>query len=687
MKSCLKINKSGFTLVEVLIAISVFSIAVAGVMEFSAWLVKSVQSESAKSSRNIENIEMLKLLTQPVFFGAQSKYDANKKLKECMNVDTVECSVDDIFTIEPYDLSTDKPIFTASANKDASPVSNKVTFSVHCPNKEPKCDKAEYFSVNVKTYIDVNGLPVAGVDKSGVVVPEFTDVTTFVPDPTVSPGRPINILIFLDTSNSMVFAKDQIKDALTELIGKISNMDAVIGIYNLANAATPLITTYSLDANNNQIAPLKAPPYPVGYTVYTDLKFIPNFFSTYTNQSPASFLKYSSVRVFNFKSSDSLSARDMKKQSILNRIEYDFANSAGYIDSSFCTLIRYFDDTNLNIPFKFDKFTPTALFTISNENDETSFTSGTPGYCNKGFLLTSTATSQTEPLKYAANASVVNLKIEVLANALVDGAPAQPQVGYVNIMSNNFLSFPYQPGGDCLAEAATIPKSIIESKMQFYNNAVKYTSGFTLKSCYYGSTTITLKVSNSPLDTYCNNIPLSDLGIYSKSYVPNSCHIFITGGGPVWAGGSTQKIFFPSGTSSTSGTYNTLKTKLDPKNIFYIPIIHKNTTDCTLTFGASVGSQYIGLSNLIGNNSKAIPICSPSFSSGLDQFKTWTETMGANDLTIPDSMAANFSGIEIIRGSTTIPLAENVDYTRNGTLLIFKIGLLQPNDIIKVYVK
>lgn len=685
MKTSLTTTQKGFTLVEILVALGVFSFVVTGVMSFSAWIIRSVQTEASKSDRNVENLEMLKLFTQPVYFGALSKYPDNAQLKSCMTTDTVECDSSVEYSVNPFDLATNQPLGLASGSVDPT-IKDQVFFKVHCPNNALKCDKADYFTVIVKTYFDQHGISFSSIEKQGVVVPEFNNVVTYVPDATLAPGRPINVLLFLDNSNSMAFAKDQIKDALDALINKISKMDVTLGIYTLSTSSYSKPSYYYYDSDGQQVF-MTAPPKTPGFVYYELDTAIATYPSRYTNQDPSYLLTSlgSSYRTFEFLSTDSDTVRATKISAVKNLVEYLLANPGAGMDTPLCNLVRLLEAPGPFAPFNFDSMTPTAMFIISNEDDESNAKPSYQGGCQKSETIKWTI----DPDYYHYWGKAQTYKMDVEANATMDGAPYHAAVPIT-------YEVPYDatktPGADCLTDANSKISQIETAFVNIYSGLAwtyKVGDGFTIKKCTVdNSTTIPISLRNLTPQDICQQIANGQKKMQA-SYIEGSCYENFQPGGTGATGGYISATSFFSSTidNVVDTTYAAIQKTLGLENLYYTAVVHPDATTCTITPGSQVGTRYMNLAKKPGVKSSVIPVCNTSYTGQMDKIVQWTEALGANDIQLTPSVAANMSGVEIVRSGVTIKLIANVDYQLSGTILIFKTGLLQPNDLIKVYLK
>ncbi|MDG0817415.1 type II secretion system protein [Bdellovibrio svalbardensis] len=683
-------SNSGFTLVEILIALSLFGMLTSGIMTMNTWLNNSVATEASKVDRDIENTEMLKLVTQPLYFGSLQDFPENEQLAQCMKIDTRECNTDTDYKLIPFNLTTKTKMFLASTTNESGNIKNELTFRVHCPENKTFCDRASYYTVTVKTFINYLSFKSALVEKKGVVTPDFTNVVTYVPDNTVASGRPINVVLFVDNSNSMVFAKDQIKSALEALLNKLSTMNVTVGLYPLVTPYTSTANRYYLDTNGNQITTMPPYPYPGNFTYY-ELYSVAGSWRNYKSSfNPTSYITNypeGANAVFPFLTSDDTSLRTSKLDSMKNLVESYFNYpTTSSLDTPLCSLIRYLETPQSPSPFSMDQFTPTAFFIISNEDDETDFNLAwfQNGSCLKGYLMKWTVSPTTYNYWGRNQQKVFNFS----ANVLLDGAPAT-----LNALFSTSTSYDskYINGDSCDADIATMNSAAAE-KMISQTVATSYPnykyipgSGFTLTKCLVQTPYFIIKLGlPSPDATICPAFESSNPP--SSSYIPGSCYERYDNIGT--QGGSVQSYpLMPGISNPVDAAYKSIQDHLNLANVLYIPIVHTDATTCTLTPGSQVGTRYMALGNKPGINSKPIPICSPDYSAHLSKLDQWIADFAANDLQLSPSVAANFSSVELSRNGATITLTSNVDFSLVGTTLSFKPGILQPNDVIRVYLK
>ncbi|MCM2280489.1 MAG: hypothetical protein NDI61_01430 [Bdellovibrionaceae bacterium] len=678
----------GFSFVEVVVTTALLLTFITASLTFSGWALDSVKAESSRADRNVENIEMLKLLTQPVYFGALSKFDVNAQLARCMNTDGVECDSKKEYPVTAFDLKTNQVLSKVSSSV-AGGVKSKIAFKVHCPNRATTCDKADFYTVIVTTsVVSASGASGSPAVKMGMVAPEFSNVATFVPDASVAPGRPINILLYLDTSHSMVSAQGQIKAALENLVKKLGTMNAKIGLYNMSGYSQ-LPVYYYYDSNGTKISPTPS-PMPGSFTYYVTEYFRPQFGVIYNGQDPAWILSTNpAFTMYNFRPTDTQAVRDKTLAAMKAKIDASFlAGTEEPFDTPFCGVLRMMDSQFSQTYFSLDSVTPTVVLVLANEDEESSDVT-----CQRSRTLTMT----TNPDSYSYTGKRQTLTLNVRMNVIKDGVPAIVEKTFV------YDQLPYDPSlvadGDCMAKVATIPSNTLETWLvsQMQSGASKYYAGagYTVLSCktstiipvwFKQTSTERLNIC-SELDGTRNYTVNGYTFKAPANYIDGSCNETFVKGGALGSGyESGKETYIPTGSSSVSLALQALKSRVSPENLYFIPIIHPNATACPMTTGSAVGTKYLQLADGLGDgHSTVIPVCSPDYTQPLAQFEQWTASLGINDMVLPSTVASHFSGIALVRSGVEIPLTKNVEYSLSGNVVIFKTGTVQPNDVIKIY--
>lgn len=686
-------NNQGFSLVEVLVAIGLFGIATVGVMTFTNTTIQGIRTEKIKADRNIENLEMLKLFTQPIYFGAMRGFSENTQLKACMEVDTVFCDTNKEYAVTAYDLATQK-VLDSKSNSDGSLIKNQIYFKVHCANNANSCDKAEYYTVIVRTGVD-GQVGTSAIEKRGVVTPVFNNVVSYVPDVAVSPGRPINIIIFIDNSNSMLTAKSQIKDSLDKLVAKIATLNATVAIYPLNIQEKTISSYFALDGSGNKI-PVPPSPLPNGYTYYTHADVFIDYGLSYDSSiAPSTILNnnISSYKVFSFLSTDTAAQRAQKLAAAQNLIEVYFKNYTNYKDAPLCNMLMMLEAPGSPPLINLDPLMPTAMFIITNEDEESAQGLAMSGGCEKSHDMSLTAITTNPIYRYYARAQAYYISMEL--NGTVDGAPIKLKRN-LSMVLNGTYNANLAPGTSCMAQAMSIPivdleKNFVSSNEAMMGYLYKIGDGLTVTDCTMDTDKNTNVMLGAP-NGYSTPAGICDkvnAGTYSTSYalIPNTCKEDMSASYGVTGKYTTITNYFPATSSAVDPLYNSLKSRINLDNFFLTVIIHPDTTSCVMTTGSKVGTRYLQLANKPGIKSAVLPVCSSDYTPALDKFSQWTNVLGSSDIEISPSVANSMSGVEIDRAGTIIKLSANIDYVLSGTTLVFTAGLVQPNDIIKVYMK
>lgn len=673
----------GFTIIEFLVAFAVLGIFSFGAMALSSFSLKAVQEESNKAARNIENIEMLKLFTQSIYFGALSGYPENVQLKNCITADGVECKTTEVYSLTPFDIATGEKLKTKSTNERS--IKNEVTFMVHCEAGKDACDRAEYFTVRVKTFLEFHGITYASTEKQGTVVPEFNNVVTFVPDNVVAPGRPMNLIVFLDNSNSMALRKDQIKKALSDLLKDISQLSVTLSIYTLEEAYGGTFRRYILDLNGNQIPVEDIRSLPQGTGFYEEYNLTAYYHSRYI--SKALFDKYAKVnsylyRSFTFENGEPLVDRKDRLDSVNMLIDHLFKNPAmAPVDQPVCNMVRFIETPGAKAALNIDSLTPTAMLVISNEDDESS-----SGTCLRSYTY-KYEVARDRYLYYGREQAFLN---ELFINGTSDEVKIKKDIFFIKSVSYspNFVA-----GESCIEDMKMLgveetEKDILAFLKKFYFGDLSYKKGdgFELTKCKKFLDSILFNVSSTPLDT-CERIK-SGKSPVSKSYVPNSCYEEVQKGGGMGSGSLFSKTPLIEVKKTPSQAFiAALKNKVDLKSFFFGAIVHPDEKTCGLGAGESVGSRYMDIAKTPGIVATVVPLCSPDYAGKLKTILEWTQQMGVDDIQLPTSVASNMSGVEIVRSGKTVFLVNEVDYRVVDKTLVFSPGKLLSNDIVKVYLK
>ncbi|MEN0060358.1 MAG: prepilin-type N-terminal cleavage/methylation domain-containing protein, partial [Bdellovibrio sp.] len=645
----------GFTIVEILVSLAVFTIVSFGTISFYTHVLNVVKTESLKALRNVENTEMAKLLSQPIYFGALANYPANSQLKECMTLDEKICEASVEYSLTPYDLSKNDVLKTASLSEEKDLV-NDLKFKIHCLNEQASCDKADYFSVLIKTSLDYYGIKLFSIEKNVIVRPEISNVTTYIPDAILSEGSPINIILFMDPSNSMQNVKERIKEGVDGLVARLANYNVTLGIYSLnsSQGTTEKSSIYTLDSNN--IATY--------YNVITDAtsQLLSNIyqyheygFYTYTpynGQAASAFQNLTSAsttRVFKLNATDTSAVRAQKVQSIQYVLESMYANAVDNEDQTLCSMMRLLDTPSVLQTFQFDQKIPTILYLITNEDDESSKT-GTLNNCQKSLLTK----SDPAPEWYQYYVKYHAYEVTFTATHLKDGALGQTTKKDIRTVVPYSASF--VDGGDCLTAINNWSAADITTLIKYYIPSYTAGSPYTISSCKeklgdwllgpnaYYTTKQTALCAKWALGV----VPASKDTAVKNSAVPGSCYEKVLEQGNNYVVTTVKQTFFQGDDEPVDATYKLLQSTIGLDKFYYVPIIH--TTDvssCPLTEGAKIGTKYIDLAKKSGIKSEIISICSTSYLGPLSEIENWTTSLASNNITLPVTVASALNAVEI----------------------------------------
>lgn len=663
-------GKKGFSLVEIVVSIGILSFVSFGLISFFTNIQSSVQSESLKAVRNVENIEFSKLLSQPVYLASLAEYPENSQLKECMELDNKKCQSSVDYTLTPFDLKNNQKLKMASLYTTDAVVSD-LKFKVHCPSDATECDKADYYIISIKTSSKFAGIPLASVEKKITVIPEIKKVQNKVPDGMLTDGSPINIVLLLDTSNSLASVKDKIKDSLDNLISRIGKLNATVSIFPLTDALNGYrreVFRINDDGSLTQEANKNVFAIDEVYAYREYRKY--NFEGVFTTGNPIAVKNTGTFyKTVKFSKDDLDSVKADKIQALKYLVDNYLNNNFNWPDSTMCNIINLIQDTQVNPSIKIDSNVPTVMMVLTNEDDETN-------NCLK--LLKGTGVRK--PDYIGNNIMIRKLKINYTMNILLDGIPKEVPFDY-------YADFPYSEtqvfGTDCMADVplADLSRVLLYAQGSGYIND----GSLAMKSCVYSAYSRTVpNTLNDP--SLCDKINSKQPGYeQGNTFIDGSCtsysiiHEEFVGTG--------QENYLTTSQEAIQVTYDIIKAKTNLKNFYFVPIIHPDAVTCPLTNGAKVGTKYTQLASMPGMNSTVIPICSESYTAGVDQIINWTKSLASNNITLDQATALTFKSLEIIRSGSTINVVKDVDYQLVDTVLVFKAGVLNANDVVRVYTK
>ncbi|MDG0818028.1 PulJ/GspJ family protein [Bdellovibrio svalbardensis] len=680
----------GFTIIEVLMGMAIFGILSFGSLRLFGVVEKGHDHLMSEIGRNIENEQMIVHMTRPVYFGHLAKFTQNKYLKECIEADQVECDTNRDYPLTAMDLETEKPLRSISGSLSDA-VNNTLSFRVHCPLNQTSCDQAEYFVVKVKTEVLSPGGTSYVLEKTAMVVPEINNVSTFIPDASISPGRNVNVLLFLDNSNSLLYAKDRVKTALSGLTTALSGLNARVGIYTLG------LSTNTFLKSNRYIMPggvrkdLSFAEFLTladGTTFFDEQVRSFNFMPLWTSGS-------SYYGMVDFSSSDTSDLKSTKLTALNARVDKLFSSPAATTtDNAFCQILHIIKSNDQIIPV--DAQTPTVVMLLTNEDDETHFVGNIAGAVAPGAVdifndCFSSVTSKNEvhvtPYTYWGDRQWNSFT--VMADATVDGAPATLQRS-VSIPFSVYDSFA-KVGDDCMSKAPLFADKIKSVLISWNSTNLVYSGTYTVSKCAVTQSPFVLKQSSNP--DVCLNEEASLLVAFPH-YVPATCYrqsgsvgsSFLKWEGVVPMVSWTSQAYMAQ--DAALAIIESVAEKNSSKNVYFVPVIHPSdqSSTCPLTTGAAYGTKYEKLVNLSGVQGEVVSICSNDYSSKISSLtQAFLNNLGKDDITLPASVAGSLKSVEVVRGGATLNPVKDLDYRLFNNTLIFNSGYLQSTDVVKVF--
>ncbi|MCM2323971.1 MAG: hypothetical protein NDJ90_11985, partial [Oligoflexia bacterium] len=366
-------DQRGFTLLGALVSFGMVTLFAMGTMSFQLNTKREIQKQENLALRNSEYTQFYRLLSQPSYIGALANSTVNAQLGKCIRNDGVICSSTEDYPLTALDLATGQPTETLSSDASAS-VTSRLSFRVHCPSNAPTCDAADYLIIKIKSSTKTASGTSFETEKVLSVKPKASQTADFIPNTSLEPGRPVNLILFLDGSGSLLFIKDSIKTALQNLLTKISTMDVNLTLLEVQFGSDFRIEKrYYIDSNSGlevPITPMEEQQFhltkPPGFTWFELRAVYPRYGMSYPNAP----IGYASRVAFS--SQDSAIDRQAKITALWGTIDMAFTRGAVFSnsmrDSSLCTLLRVLNDPNP--PLKIDATTPTVVMMIANENEE-----------------------------------------------------------------------------------------------------------------------------------------------------------------------------------------------------------------------------------------------------------------------------------------------------------------------------
>jgi prepilin-type N-terminal cleavage/methylation domain-containing protein len=690
----------GFTIIEILATIGLIGFLSAATLSFSSFIRSEISKQETLSVRNSEQSMFFNILREPAYVGALAEYTENSDLKKCLDADGVTCETNVDYPLSAFDLENGK-LLEVVDTVNAQNVKNEFSFRVHCAAKQETCDQAEYLNVRIRSSIKGDhGLQFTS-DKTVVVQPKRSSVITMVPNTALEPGSPVNIIIFLDGSNSMAGIKDSFKATLSTLVEQVKTLDARVAVYPLhSHIYEAGGQPYRINAGVKEyLTPTEMTNAPGGFVRYTDYTWNLSTGYEFKPANPSDI-----PPIFSFQDDMSDLQRDATVLALHKRIDniFNLMGPKGDRDAGLCGILRLLDQTSHGLsPFTMDSTTPTILMILTNEDDESVLIKPGGGFgvlpvpysLEKAYICAKGVTVQWTKEKgktwYYGDKYVY--QVSGTATESIDGVP------YTKPFTNAGASFiPYRStmteGADCLADAKGADYGQVKYSLSYWNVAK---GDLNIASCKIALTkAVSIGVWEEyehPCDLYNKNP-----STFMPSMVPGTCFEKLVPSSQMgWAGTGAAPLdyYVPTDTeahatgSLPTAVLNLLRKNFDLKNVFLSVVINPTTGVCSLTQGAHFGSQYEQLAAKPELKSQIVPICSNNYGERILDFTSKIGTLGMNDFTLPVGIGARVSGVDILRNSTTVAVTEGADYTRKDDLIIFTAGILKTTDIVRVYLK
>jgi hypothetical protein len=704
------VGQAGFSFIEVLVAFALIGLVLNFLVDSTNLVMDLNSREYEAASRTVENDELTRLLSNPVYFGMLSEHiNENPDLNNCANIDNKLCTADHSYPLTLFDAATNQPLVNASGSLDHNG-KNEVTFKARCKDLTSTCDKAELFVIHIKT--TDNGLSTLKrwtktqpIEKTIFVKAQLPHSKTLTPDNIIADGHPINVVLLLDNSNSMTPHKQKVMDAVSALVDRLSKMDVTIRV-----------TTITDSDANNQVHPASNIYYYFKVGVKTDLadwtatQLLPTdseYFSQLELRSPTSGLSLT------FKASD-ISNRISKKQVLLQYIQSQFDTPSPWeFDAGLCRLLSTIESNKVFISpdIIIDKQTPTIVYFISNEDDDSKLNpymfdaNQETGGCSKFSTTKMKRTDQDILFYYKYYKS-----LSVEYSGVLDGVAAR-KMYYIglNIPRSEFPVAPFAYESPC-------------SQLTFDFNL--YCLPFTIHPLCSPTANPTLKVceisrvsefeinkfypSNLSSDFLdISNITCTDAEPLLQQkydfYIPKSCEIKLMKNDQIVSKSVTP--IAPEYTKAhadnniVEAIMSSVQSNIGLDNFYFVPIIHRNNTECSPTATESVGTKYLDLAHQLGpEHSTVLKICDSDYSTAvgldnstgsLDKIQSFVQTMALGDWTLEPQIVKTFTGLEVYHNGALVSPApiQNKDYqiTPGGVLMFSKGFIKSSADRVVVY--
>ncbi|WP_374073576.1 type II secretion system protein J [Bdellovibrio bacteriovorus] len=702
-------SHKGFTLIEVLLAMVVLSMVSTASIEFINYVRNENTRQTAIALRNTELSQFFMLLSNPNYVGSLAAYEKNTHLKSCLSDDTILCDTSKPYPLTSFDLTTGN-VLNHIDTEATRYVQTHLSFKVHCPLDQSSCEKADYINITIDS--SVAGPLGINFSSSKVVTvsPQTTQILTLVPNTQLEDGRPINVILFVDGSNSMSGIKDMFKANMVKLVDSLKDLNANVAVYSINNhnSIQGNYQGYTLDGSGNK----------TWIETFTELKNLPDgtiFYSDYiskfayrgvynTGATYGSSFLYDSVGIFSFKNSMSEAERASTINGLLGKIDRIFESGeiTNAKDAPLCAMIRILEEAvKKESALTIDPTSPTVFMLLTNEDDESHLydlneTTGlfpTAADCGRQF----THKKQKMPSAILVYGSAFRMGVAATIEIEIDGAPATRTftIGSGSQMPVPIVPTPTMADGDsCLGTVLADPAPFLDLVKINYPT---FTGKYNISNCIIATDKylhLGTYQPTSPATDFCNSTMVKNHVNY-KYLIPGTCYEMPESSvGASNLGFTFTEVFLPEDSVAhtnddlPTGIYNLIKQKFNIDNFYYVPVINPVSGVCPLTPGAQIGTKYQALATKMGEvHSEVVPICSSDYASKFLTVSNYLSTLGVGDFKLPALVAQNISGVEVLRGSNILLPTSGADYTVTNDLLIFKTGYLLPTDIVKVYTK
>jgi hypothetical protein len=653
--------------------------------------------ETEMASRTVENDELARLLSNSKYLGFLSESGFNPELAKCANFDGVNCDADKSYPLTLVSTATNQPMVSASGILDNN-ATNVITFKVSCAGRAITCDKAQWFVVNIKT-TEKPGLNLHRmvktriVEKSVVVQADIERHHDFIPDNQIAPGRPINVILFIDTSNSMYTIRDKVNITVSSLIDRLSklNMDVNVKVQAIDGLVRSPNKTFYTDVNG-VIAYLPSSNGYVPDNVAKDSIFWQKeIIDIYRNLDGVT---------HSLLSGDSTTTKALKVADLQLDVKSIQRLVPSGVDSALCQMLLAVEMKKFGGQYQLElsRQIPTVVFMITNEDDDSTMNlslSDQLSYLSSGFgTLCAQAVDSKSYLRVTDVVSVAHLtpSYSIGYIGILDGAPAPM---YSSLFLPPMLRSDY-PAGAKMNAVCPVDMTVLNT----YCAANPLATGCPILgqaqtiTCNYGQSNVdsqsvpTLKGINCATDELL-------LIAQDPYYYLKSCNSATYTNAQFVVNPIETKVI-PLVSNNTQAHTNddvvaalegSIKDNIGLENFYFMPVIHSSTDSCAMEAGARRGSKYERLANELGDKQSTItPICAADYSAGLDKIETFVKTFAVGDFVLTPAMISSFRGVVVLKknGTTTQPTA-NVEYRIIGSNLIFSAKYIEADDIVRVY--